>query len=260
MKRKRIRLILFTAAAVLIVAAAVLNLNIERAGIPADSGSKTQVSSSQEADPARTNAEDEENKQESDGEKNAAGEGDAESEQPTDEKPEDGTQPKAEQPQTPSSSALNKDTAAAGSNGAAPQKTEALTCTFEIRCDTLTDHSKVENEAILPYIPKDGTILAKTEVEFTEGETVFDVLKRITREKDIQMEFRDDPLYTGGAYIEGINYLYEFDGGGLSGWMYKVNGKFPNYGCAGYKLKAGEEVVWVYTCDLGTDVGDNSHW
>ena len=37
--------------------------------------------------------------------------------------------------------------------------------------------------------------------------------------------------------------------------MYKVNGSFPNYGCSSYKLKAGDIVEWVYTCDLGKDVG-----
>ena len=142
-----------------------------------------------------------------------------------------------------------------------PEENKVLRCTFEIRCDTLANNpDNVENEAIRKYIPADGVILAATEMEFTEGETVFDALKRVTRAKDIQMEFRFDNLYTGGAYIEGINYLYEFDGGVLSGWMYKVNGQFPNYGCAGYTLQDGDEVVWIYTCDLGADVGDNSHW
>lgn len=38
--------------------------------------------------------------------------------------------------------------------------------------------------------------------------------------------------------------------------MYKVNGTFPNYGCSGYKLEGGEEIVWTYTCaGLGADVG-----
>ncbi len=133
------------------------------------------------------------------------------------------------------------------------------TCTLEIRCDTLLDTSKVENEAILPYIPSDGVILATTEVTYTPGESVFDILKRVTRDQDIQMEFREDALYSG-AYIEGIHYLYEFDGGTLSGWMYKVNGQFPNYGCSKYYVSDGDEIVWMYTCDLGRDVGDNSVW
>ena len=40
--------------------------------------------------------------------------------------------------------------------------------------------------------------------------------------------------------------------------MYKVNGWFPNYGCSSYYLKDGDVIEWVYTCDLGKDVGDNS--
>ena len=62
------------------------------------------------------------------------------------------------------------------------------------------------------------------------------------------------PIYNS-AYIEGIANLYEFDCGELSGWMYKVNGWFPNYGCSRYRLTEGDVVEWVYTCDLGNDVG-----
>ena len=133
------------------------------------------------------------------------------------------------------------------------------TCTLEILCDTVVDTSKLENEAVIPYVPADGVILATTETTYTPGESVFDVLKRVTREQGIQMEFREDALYEG-AYIEGINYLYEFDGGSLSGWMYKVNGQFPNYGCSKYTVQDKDAIVWMYTCDLGRDVGDNSTW
>ena len=128
-------------------------------------------------------------------------------------------------------------------------------CMVEIRCDTVVDTGKLTNQAVAKYIPKDGTILAETRVEITDGETAFEVLKRDTREKRIQMEFRNDPLYSG-AYIEGINHLYELDGGSGSGWMYKVNGWFPNYGCSQYKMKDGDKMVWCYTCNIGKDVGD----
>ena len=132
-------------------------------------------------------------------------------------------------------------------------------CTIEIRCDTVMDTSVLENEAVIPYLPEDGVILAATEVEYTPGETVFDVLLRVTRDNDIQFEFREDALYSG-AYVEGINYLYELDAGALSGWMYKVDEQFPNYGCGRYEVEDGDVIVWLYTCDLGLDVGDNSKW
>ena len=67
-------------------------------------------------------------------------------------------------------------------------------------------------------------------------------------------EKTEQHLYNS-AYVEGINNLYEFDVGSLSGWMYSVNGWFPNYGCSRYALQNGDVVEWVYTCDLGYDVG-----
>lgn len=57
------------------------------------------------------------------------------------------------------------------------------------------------------------------------------------------------------AYIEGIANIYELDCGELSGWMYSVNGSFPNYGCSKYTLTNNDKIEWVYTCNLGIDVG-----
>ena len=72
---------------------------------------------------------------------------------------------------------------------------------------------------------------------------------------DIQIEYSWTPMYDS-YYIEGIHQLYEFDCGPESGWMYKVNEWFPNYGCSEYKLSGGESIVWCYTCvGLGEDVG-----
>ena len=103
-------------------------------------------------------------------------------------------------------------------------------------------------------MPEDGWVLQPTEVAFHEGESVFDVLQRTCRQQGIHMEYENTPMYNS-AYIEGIHNLYEFDCGELSGWMYKVNGWFPNYGCSRYQLQEGDVVCWVYTCDLGVDVG-----
>jgi hypothetical protein len=67
------------------------------------------------------------------------------------------------------------------------------------------------------------------------------------------MEYSMSPVYKS-AYIEGIANLYEFDRGELSGWMYCVNGWYPNYGCSAYKLKDGDAIEWHYTTDLGRDL------
>ena len=110
----------------------------------------------------------------------------------------------------------------------------------------------VESKKFL--VPADGIVFPATKVEFSEGESVFDVLQRVCRDNAIHMESNWTPMYNS-AYVEGINNLYEFDVGSLSGWMYSVNGWFPNYGCSRYALQNGDVVNWVYTCDLGYDVG-----
>ncbi len=62
-------------------------------------------------------------------------------------------------------------------------------------------------------------------------------------------------LFGSEMCIRDSGNLYEFDCGELSGWMYSVNGVWPDYGCSGYTLHDGDTVVWSYTCDLGRDVG-----
>jgi len=96
--------------------------------------------------------------------------------------------------------------------------------------------------------------MAARTVTFTEGETVFDVLLRETKASGIKLAHRGNQMYKS-YYITDIANLEEFDCGELSGWMYRVNGWFPNFGCGAYNLKQGDVVEWVYTCDYGDDVG-----
>lgn len=130
----------------------------------------------------------------------------------------------------------------------------AYTCTISISCTTILDNMDLCNPEKVELVPEDGWILKPTVVTFNEGESVFDVLRNICKEHKIHMEYMNTPIYNS-AYIEGIHNLYEFDVGELSGWMYKVNDWFPNYGCSRYQLKDGDVIEWVYTCDLGYDVG-----
>ena len=136
-----------------------------------------------------------------------------------------------------------------------PKPETKMSCTIEIRCDTILNNMQDLKPGLDVYVPDSGTILPTTTITFTEGETVFDVLKRICDARGIQIEYSYTPMY-GSYYVEGINNLREFDCGQQSGWMYKVNGWFPNYGCSKYILDDGDEIVWCYTCKgLGTDVG-----
>lgn len=131
---------------------------------------------------------------------------------------------------------------------------KVLTCTLSVRCDTILQNIGWIDTEKVDIVPKDGVIFAEKSVTFYEGESVFNVLVREMKRNKIHMEFENTPIYNS-AYIEGIANLYEFDCGELSGWMYKVNDWFPNYGCSRYQLKTGDRIEWVYTCDLGNDVG-----
>lgn len=136
-----------------------------------------------------------------------------------------------------------------------PAVQEANICTITILCDTILDNMDNLDQGKEAYVPANGTILATSSVEFEEGETVFDVLTRVCEYAGIQIEYSWTAIYDS-YYIEGINNLYEFDCGNESGWMYKVNGWFPNYGCSSYELENGDNIVWCYTCNgLGADVG-----
>lgn len=139
--------------------------------------------------------------------------------------------------------------------GSGEQYEDILECTIEIRCDTILDNMKDLSRGKEAYVPANGCILSTSTVEFNEGDTVFDVLERVCNYAGIQLEYAWTPLYNS-YYIEGINHLYEFDCGNESGWMYEVNGWFPNYGCSSYELEDGDVIVWTYTCKgLGADVG-----
>lgn len=129
-----------------------------------------------------------------------------------------------------------------------------LKCTISISCATVLDNMDKLNKSKKEIIPDDGWILEPVTVTFNEGESVFDVLKQVCKDNKIQLEFVLTPVYNS-YYIEGINNLYEFDCGSISGWTYEVNDWFPNYGCSRYEVKNGDVIEWHFTCNNGADVG-----
>lgn len=133
---------------------------------------------------------------------------------------------------------------------------DSQTVTISIRCDTILDNWDKLDDSLKSdkYVPADGVILPTFRAVLRKGDTVYDIFSRVTRYSKIVT----DCVYTvnySSVYVKGINHLYEFSCGELSGWMYMVNGVFPGYGCSKYVLKDGDVIEWVYTCDLGRDVG-----
>lgn len=164
------------------------------------------------------------------------------------------TKEKEEKYSDTSPEAIPVQSAAEQNETEAKNESSTLTCSLSVSCQNALGKTR-EKSSVLP---ENGVIFEESNLVFYEGETVFNVLVREMKQHKIHLEFVNIPIYNS-AYIEGIGNLYEFDCGELSGWMYKVNGKFPNYGSSRYTLQNGDRIEWVYTCDLGKDVGgDNS--
>jgi len=133
----------------------------------------------------------------------------------------------------------------------------SFTVTLSVTVDMVLYNMHLLNREKHELVPSDGVIFPVTQVIAYENESVFNVLQREMRRNGIHMVSRWTPVLNS-AYIEAINNIYEFDVGPLSGWMYSVNGLFPNFGSSLYLLNPGDVIEIVYTVDLGRDFG--VHW
>ena len=95
------------------------------------------------------------------------------------------------------------------------------------------------------YVPKNGLMLDNYKATLKSKSTVYDLLKKACNDKGITYTAKDT-MYS--VYIVGINNIDEKDCGKNSGWMYSVNGSFPNVSVDSKKLKDGDKVVFTYTC------------
>lgn len=133
------------------------------------------------------------------------------------------------------------------------KKTDYINVKINIDVNTLVKDSSKLDPALKKYVPKNGYILGTTSIKVKKGSTVYDVLKAATKKYGIQMEHEG----AGNTlYLKGINHIYEFSAGNESGWHYSVNGKFPNYGLANYKIKNKDTIRFLYTLNLGCDIGN----
>ena len=121
-----------------------------------------------------------------------------------------------------------------------------------MECHTILNNMDSLKEGKAHLVPSSGVIYSAN-VKFTPGQSAYDVLRASMQAAGIQMDAEYNSLYDS-AYIKGINNLYEFDCGPYSGWMYSVNGIYPNYGTSVYTLADGDRLIFSYTCDLGRDL------
>ena len=105
-----------------------------------------------------------------------------------------------------------------------------------------------------------GYVIPSGNIELNEGDTAWMLLKRELDSRGISYEYEWTEKYDS-VYVQAIAGDGEFDHGSGSGWMYNVNGHYPNYGSSKYILKDGDVLQWRYTTNLGADLGEDlSQW
>lgn len=120
-----------------------------------------------------------------------------------------------------------------------------INCSITIECKSILNNMDDLKSGHEKYVPKNGIMLDNYKATLKSKSTVYDLFKKACNDKGITYTARDS-MYS--VYISGINNIDEFDCGKDSGWMYSVNGSFPNVSADSKKLKDGDKVVFTYTC------------
>ncbi|WP_017186472.1 DUF4430 domain-containing protein [Alkalibacillus haloalkaliphilus] len=149
-----------------------------------------------------------------------------------------------------SSSNRNSEQSNDSSEGDSNQNSESN----ENENDEQSDDDKKESESTVTVSittgDVKGTILPKTEVALEDGDTALDVTQRIVDKKEIDMSVRGSGAT---AYVEGIDGLYEFDEGPLSGWHIRVDDVMIDRSSGIYSVHEGQSVDWSYTVNYLED-------
>ncbi|MCR5355665.1 MAG: DUF4430 domain-containing protein [Lachnospiraceae bacterium] len=138
-------------------------------------------------------------------------------------------------------------TSGSGSNEA-QQVSEpvVVNCTVTIDCSSISGNGALTaagNPQLEAYAANPTILSVNINVSDTNDDGrvgVDEAIKQACDAYSIQYEFKSS------SYLSGMNYLYEFNAGPNSGWMYKVNGRVPNKGCNSYYLKGSEDILWYY--------------
>ena len=131
-------------------------------------------------------------------------------------------------------------------------KPEKQTCTLTVSCAALTkDLSRLSADKAALTLPSDGQIIPTQAVEFEAGQSALDVLKLTAEKNNIPLDIENGEY----VYVNAIGGLAGLDAGDLSGWMFSRNGEFPEESCAAVTVEPGDEIAFLYTCDMGADLG-----
>ncbi len=124
-------------------------------------------------------------------------------------------------------------------------KSSTVSCTVTVECKSILNHMDDLKEGHEEFVPSDGYIINDYTYNGKPGDTAYDALKDACNSKNIKLT-SEKTAY--GIYISGINNLDEFDCGKQSGWMYKVNGKYPNTTCGNVTISENDSIIFEYVC------------
>ncbi len=124
-------------------------------------------------------------------------------------------------------------------------KNGTVSCTVTVECKSILSHMDDLKEGHEEFVPSDGYIIKDYTYNGKQGDTAYDALKAACNDKDIKLTSQKT---TYGIYISGINNLDEFDCGKQSGWMYRVNGKYPSTTCGNVTVSENDSIVFEYVC------------
>ncbi len=130
------------------------------------------------------------------------------------------------------------------------QEEPKTTCSLSIKCNTVFDNLDKLKDGKAELLPQDGIMYENNNIDFDEGETVLDIVVGETKKNNIAIDY----TAFGSAYIKSIGNLAEFDCGGQSGWLYRVNGETLSLATNQYVVKNGDIIEIIYSCKLGRDI------
>ncbi len=88
-----------------------------------------------------------------------------------------------------------------------------------------------------------GNIKAFDDIKLEEGKTVFDLLKKVTQENNLEFSFKEYPGL--GVFVESIDGISN-DAKINKWWQYWVNGEYAQAGASIYKFKNSDLIEWKY--------------
>ena len=91
--------------------------------------------------------------------------------------------------------------------------------------------------------PNDGVILPATDVEISDGDTVYTLLDRVCKDKGITLDVIEDG---DGVFVNGIEGIVCFADGSSRAWDFTVNGRSTGRDSANSPIKGGDVIVWRY--------------